>query len=355
MQKAHRLVIAAGLLALPLSGRAQQEIYHNPIPPTILTQYHDVVPQQVLARQAPSDTSENRAAPSEGNQGPDSQNGACIKLFGSWQCAPEEKEVAAGLIANGPSSISLDSPTSPSVTGFVRNHWPVVIDFQPQPGTMTVLKVRLYHRRWFLPFLEVADQQVIDFNSKGGRRIAVVPMLELQETPADRESSDVRVASYSVRAYRLQDGVPMHHGWGLVSAPVEVFGIGAGPRAAGSFTLRDISFGPPQVRIPAQGQPDIIARYHYVLDRDYDLVSATLARCKQVCTEMMRPLANPPPYHGEWTGNWQINSKAKASDYGIVIRAWLNCGGASTGDQIRACEDKAAWAFGRAKPVTLIR
>jgi hypothetical protein len=271
------------------------------------------------------------------------------------QCAPEEQQVAAGLIVSGPSSISLDSPEKPSVTGFVRNHWPVVVDFEPQPGTMTVLKIRLYHRRWFFPFMDVADRQVIDFNSTGGRRIAVVPMLELQETPADAASSDVRVASYSVRSYRLQDGVPMRQHGRLVRAPVEVFGIGAGPNAVGSSTLRDVTFGPAQVHIPGQGQPAFIARYHYQLDRDYDLVSATLARCKPGCTESAKPLANPPPFHGNWTGNWNVDWKAKPSDYAIVIRAWLNCGGASAADQIRACGNKAAWAFGRAKPVTLVR
>ena len=351
MQKAHRLVIATGLLALSNSGRAQQEIYHNPVPISILSQYHDVVPQQVLAQRAPNDGEEDRERPAENSQ----DALACIKLFGTQQCAPQEKEVAAGLIASGPTSVSLDDPQRPSVTGFVRNHWPVVIDFEPQPGTMTVLKIRLYHRRWFLPFLEVADRQVIDFNSMGGRRIAVVPMLELQETPGDATSPDVRVASYSIRSYRLQNGVPLRHNGRLVRAPVEVFGIGAGPRAVGSFTLRNVTFGPAQVRIPRQGQPAFIARYRYVLDRDFDLVSATLARCKQVCLESSKPLSNPPPYHGVWTGNWNIDSRARASDYAIVIRAWLNCGGASAADQIRACADKTAWAFGRAKPVTLIK
>jgi hypothetical protein len=123
----------------------------------------------------------------------------------------------------------------------------------------------------------------------------------------------------------------------------------------GSFTLRKVTFEPPAVRIPPQGEKPFIARYSYVLDRDFDLVTATLARCGQVCKESSKPLASPPPFHGTWTGNWLVDSAAKPSDYAIVIRAWLNCGGASAADQVRACGDQAAWAFGRAKPVTLTK
>ena len=344
MRAGHRLVIAIILLTLSFSGRAQQEIYDN-------AQYNDAVPMQVLSRVAPKDEEEDKATPPA-----DSQEAlACIKLFGTQQCAPEEKEVAASLVRSGPAEISLDSPAKPSVTGFVRNHWPVVVDFRPEPGTMTVLKIRLYHRRFIIPFLEVADRKVIDFDSTGGRRVAVVPALDLAETTGGGTDSDLRVASYAIRSYRLKDGVPERRFGRLVRAPVEVFGIGAGPHAVGSLTLKNVIFGPRQVRIPGQGQAPFIARYSYLLERDYDLVTATLARCRQTCLEESKPLAAPPPTHGLWTGNWLVNSSARPNDYAIVIRAWLNCGGVSAADQLRACGDKAAWAFGRAKPVTLFR
>jgi hypothetical protein len=346
-----RFGIAIGALALLMtaSGSAQNEIYdNNQVAPAVPAQYHDVVSPQILGHEVPQDQED----PEVPSANPD-ENPPCVRLFGQMQCAPEEKEIAAKLIARGPADISIDNPERPTVTGFVHDRWPVVIDFAPQPGTMTVLKVRLYHRRLLFSYLEVASRQVIDFNSTGVRRIAVVPALDLLETRTSAANAGVRVAKYSIRSYRLRNGVPELHNGRLVRAPVEIFGIGAGPQAAGSFTLRNVTFSPAQLRIPHQGQVPALASFGFNLDRDFDLVTATVARCGQVCSEMSSPVATMQrALPGRKNGNWPVDFRARPSNYAIVIRAWLTCGGAPA-DQIRFCEDKAAWAFGRAKPVSL--
>jgi hypothetical protein len=330
--------------------------------------YHNVVVTAVRQHPVPQDDDVAPPAPPPTPPGieedAEMRNGECVRFLGQKQCAPSEGEVAARLIASGPAELNIDDSVKPSAVGFVRDHWPFVIDFAPQPDTITVLKVRLYHRRILLlglpipiAYYEVAFRQVIDIGGEGGRRVAVLPDMDFSQSQDGAIGSDVRVARYDIRSYRLENGEPLRQNGRLVRAPVEIFGMGAGPNAVGSITINDIRFGPPQVRIPPQGQTPTSASYSFHLDRNYNLASAFVARCVNlVCNRDEQVVGRlVSPFGGQnIQGAWTVRPNAKSGDYAVTIRAWLDCGGTANPQAIKNCEDQAAWAFGRAKPVKLV-
>jgi len=240
-------------------------------------------------------------------------------------CAQPEREIAATLVRLGPQHGDCRDVDKPSAVGFVRNSWPVVVDFESEPGTFTVLRVKLYHRRRLLPYFEVAFQQVIDPDGTGGRQAVVVPRLDL----AGNTGAGVRVARYDIRSFRLADGELVRHRGRLVRAPVAVYGMGAGPHAVGSMTLRNVRFlSPPTIRVPAAGNPQAVS-FGYTLDRDFDAVAAIPRFCNPRCADQPRIGPLPRSRSVQATGRWTFDHRARPGSYEMDVRAWLQCGGAS--------------------------
>jgi hypothetical protein len=283
------------------------------------------------------------------------EDGRCLRILGIEQCAQEERQVAESLVQTGPAGIEGRAPEKPSVVGFVRNGWPLVMEFEPEPGTLTILRVKLYHPRLFFPYLEVAYQQVLDPDGTGGRQTVVVNRLNLEGEPGAGDG--VRVARYDIRSFRLVNGELLRHHLLPVRAPVTVFGFGAGPHSVGSPILRDVRFlVPGPISVPAQ-HATTPAPFTYALDRDYDAVSAELLRCTPICTGSGRINTNitrvrTPQALGAF---WTISHSNRAANYQIVVRAWLQCGGASPAAALAQCRDDAAWAIGRSQKLQLVQ
>lgn len=281
----------------------------------------------------------------------------CVKLFGQIQCAPEEPEIAAQLFGSGPAPETDIDPARPSVVGFVRNTWPFVIDFQSEPGTRTFVKVRLYHHRWFFPYLEVAYQQRLGIDDDAGQRQLVkIEAMSLSDPSLAADANGTRVARYDIRSYRMNgDEVLREHGR-PVRAPVKIFGIGAGPRAVGSITLDDVRLYPDTVRKAAPGEPPAQARFRYFLRRPFDLVNATAerdcpgSRCRQV-GQVAPPGAGSVGLSPE--RQWLIRNNTKPGSYRLLVRAWLNCNGSTPGANFRECGNEAAWATGYSDTITV--
>ena len=295
--------------------------------------------------QSPRDQARMRALPEEDDESRPPE-GACFLGL----CAREEREIAATLVRSGPDRGSCREVAKPSVVGLVRNGWPVVIDFEPEPGTFTVFRVKLYHRRWSLPYYEIAFQQVLDPDGTGGRRTVVIPALEL----TGQAGAGVRVARYDVRSFRLANGelVRAHHR--LVTAPVTVYGMGAGPHAVGSMTVLDVHFlGPATIRVPARNSRQDV-RFSYRLTRDYDAVAGVPRFCNPRCSDVLPRIGPLPRFRGApQTGLWTVTHRARVGNYGMDVRAWLQCGGASAVQALASCADDAAWTFATAPALRL--
>ncbi|MEA3042801.1 MAG: hypothetical protein QOJ53_2205 [Sphingomonadales bacterium] len=288
-----------------------------------------------------------RAIP-EGDDDERPTDPACIRILGSEHCAAEERALAATLVQNGPRGIAGQAPEKPSVVGFVRQGWPLTIEFQPQPGTFTIFRVKLYHRRLLFPYFEVAYRRVLDPDGSGGRQIVDIGALDLSGDPGAGDGA--RIARYDIRSYRLVGGaLQRRHGF-LVRAPVALFGLSAGPEAHGSLTLRNVRFlGRTTIGRRANGSAPIL--FSYALDVDYDAVAAELLRCPRLCASLGDVGTNlatrrTPAAQAQWA----IGPDTQPGSYEIVVRAWGQCGGGSQADMLARCRHKSAWSIGRTDP-----
>jgi hypothetical protein len=115
--------------------------------------------------------------------------------------------------------LDADGPKFPSrpvvggfqIHGYARAGWPFVVDIQTQPGTYTWLELRYEHER---------EPVRIDLSSSSGNRrtqLVYLPGID----------SSVQVARYSLHSALLPPGRK------AIDVPMTVYGIGAGPNAAG--------------------------------------------------------------------------------------------------------------------------
>ena len=299
--------------------------------------------------QAPGDAErlrERMRALPEGDDEARPPEGACFLGI----CVAEERQIAGSLVESGPQPGGGGDGAKPSVVGVVRNAWPMVVDFEPEPGTFTVVRVKLYHRRWLFPYYEIAFQQVLDPDGSGGRQTVVVDRLNL----ADSSGDGIHVARYDVRSFRLADGELVREHGRPVRAPVTVYGMGAGPQAVGSMILLDVRFTTPTTRqVPAQNEVDRVG-FSYRLMRDFDAVAAVPRFCNPGCNDRGSRIGPLPRMRsGPVTGSWPIDRHALAGNYELDVRAWLQCGGATAADAFARCADDSAWTFATARPFRL--
>lgn len=250
-----------------------------------------------------------------------------------------ERTMAGTLLQSGPQSTPPSREGSTRVTAFVRNHWPFVVDFEPQPDTRTELRISLYLHLGPIDVPIRAVTQVLDDGGSGGRQLKLITI----DLPEARDGA-VRIADYEVVSQRRIDGR-----WQTV--PVRVFALGAGPRAVGSVTLNGVAFVEPSATIPPPGaRADL--HWSYVLKQFYDRVEAVPWRSCRTgwCPAGGTVPAAAPGTPGNWTQTWSIDSRAVPGDYVVFVKAWLFCNGV-TAEQYRQCGDDAAWAQGHADSI----
>ena len=145
-----------------------------------------------------------------------------------------------GLLQNGPRFPDSYGVGVFAVQGYAGDGWPVVVDFLSRPGTCTTLEI------------SVGDQLVsskpLDWEGRGGRQFAQIDLPKGTERrgAATRNRNPAKVAMYVIHSRTPACGQPGPR----TPAPVEVYGIGAGPRAVGSVAIENLSFGPARPRFP---------------------------------------------------------------------------------------------------------
>ncbi len=104
--------------------------------------------------------------------------------------------------------------------GFVRGHWPLVVDFRLEPsGSLRVLVTT-----------EDGDSETFCFTSSNAER-----KLEKVRLP-EAWGKSVRVAHFDLRAFRSASCV------GEPLDSLALYGLGAGPRAVGSVAIHALAF-----------------------------------------------------------------------------------------------------------------
>lgn len=129
---------------------------------------------------------------------------------------PQDAELAQRLLRDGP--IVVDEYTEGVVVmyGFVKNGWPVVIDYATAPGADASLTISLDGRDWTIPL--GGGRQQVKFAYQGGGAAESRPALFVLR-------SSLWAADGSERP---QD--------------IDLIGFGCGPRAVGSVAINSLSF-----------------------------------------------------------------------------------------------------------------
>lgn len=145
--------------------------------------------------------------------------------------SPDERPQDQALIEDGPQLPASYPDGSLSVRAFARDGWPVVVDFEPQPGTVTQLEVTIGGGN-DAPKKTV----VLDPDGSRGRQVVKVTMPDTGAArfpkPATYFISSLPIAALDVDQPKTVE-----------TAPLRIYGIGGGPRAVGSVAIEQLAFG----------------------------------------------------------------------------------------------------------------
>jgi hypothetical protein len=339
-------------LVVGIPGAHAQEDFGQPRPPLAAYKMMVIQPDAAKPPQQPEPP-----PPSE-TQTKEACNGV--------GCPPSEAEVARQLISTGPDTREVyatfeSTPGQFAVVGFAREGWPVSIEYEAEPDTVTVLRIKLYHNRKILifplPFFEVAYEANLDALPAEGesanpwhRTVTIQPDVIRFSRDADPSASgNLRVARYEVRSYRLVDGRMEMRNGRPVRVPVNVIGTTVGPQVVGSLTLRGVSFDG-AATIPAQGQPANVLQYQYAIDRRYDLLKEVIEQYSDRDLEyrFARSLGNPRRAGGTgivqgWP--WSVQSNQRPGRYRVSVTGWWDCQGMTNADTLQSCPNSPNWAI----------
>ena len=282
------------------------------------------------------------------------------------------------------------------VRAFIRPGWPITVDFAPERNTRTYLSVTLVTAE-SLTGIQPSRANLsfeIDHDGPGGRRALTVGADRLP-VAADRAGGPaVRIADYTIVSYRLDgNGQVLRDENGSASAPVQVYGFGAGPAAAGpnlaglpwrdrpttdglfvranfsltaeyidyqsagSISIAEVNLGPLAVHRPTKNVA-VAARFSYLAKQEFYQIDADIWReCDDANCNATSPAetftARPDSAPDHITGAWMVRPTTAPGLYDLYVRAWLHCNGAPV-DAYHDCADEAAWAYGHAGPIQVL-
>jgi hypothetical protein len=222
--------------------------------------------------------------------------------------AAPEPDAADLLTQSGPQFPATFSMSCAPVQGFVKGGWPVVIDYQPDGRSDVLLEIHT---------VSASQPYVIALESLSGRRLRKV------ELPASLGDSP-QVGLFLVRATKTAD---------KSAGRVQLFGLGAGPRAVGSVAIDQVDFRPGSMRV-SQGQR---ATYSFYARSDFNRGAVEILRVQRNADEIRVSLARSNPLdsginRGTWVGKkepmtWDgmdANSRVSNGPHLLQVRAWLN-------------------------------
>jgi hypothetical protein len=212
------------------------------------------------------------------------------------------------LLLDGPELSSGYPDGSFAVRGFARDGWPIVIDFKPQPGTVTQMEVTVGSGG-----RQVTRTMIVDADGSRGRQLIKVeapPTGARTPTPALYVLSSIPIAALDVD--QPQSVEP---------APLQVFGMGGGPRAVGSVAIEQVDFARANVgarfRFVAKSEFSQVRAQVQRLGRDGDrTVIAPVFDARQVNLTVGR-------HGGEWPGTAPGSRSLSKGPHRLQVTAWL--------------------------------
>ena len=274
-------------------------------------------------------------------------------------CPPTELSVAQQLLSQGPDTSEIYAPFESrahqfAVVGFVKSGWPLSIEYEAEPGTVTVLRVKLYHQRKILifpiPFFEVAFQANLDAldsetqSSNPWHRTVKISAVHLSREADAAADEGLHVARYEVRSYRIVDGGARQR------APLKVFGMTVGPDVVGSVTLSADRFAGEGRQIPATDTPPTIYPFHYRVQKNYDLLKERIERFDDNLLDyrVVRIIGGGHSASQDqgFQVNWRLRRNLRPGRYRASVLGWWRCqAGVTLTNGVLSCPNDPNWAI----------
>jgi len=245
---------------------------------------------------------------------------------------PDANEVKT-LLAAGP-QLPLTRPADQfEAVGLFKGNWPLVIDFKPAPNSCTYVVV-VVGGKATVPAVIDPDGHIGrhlfwgNFSGMSAERLWPARYRVQSETPACPSQH------------------PAANGADAAPSPLEIYGIGAGPRAVGSITVTDLHIGPPQ--------PDLRkspVTWSFKTEWVFNHATITFLRFERsprdgsIVSTPVRSFAVPSLEGSDHSGQWDAHDNAGHLSPGIhrlEVRAW------------DSRDDDKSWASGISNDVVTI-
>ena len=229
--------------------------------------------------------------------------------FGSPLGGPmPQTDVADQLARSGPQFPQRFSMSCAPVQAFMRGGWPVVVDYQPTAGHNVVLEVHTQRS---------AQPYIVPLDARARRQLVKI---DLPRTLGD----EPQVALFLVRSIRKD---------GSTGGRLQLFGLGAGPKAVGSVAIDQVEFQPGSMRVSQKQK----ASYSFFSRSDFNRSVVEILRVERGGDEIKVSLARAAPLpvginRGTWVGKtepltWDgtdANNRISSGPHLLQVRAWLN-------------------------------
>ena len=199
----------------------------------------------------------------------------------------------------------------------MRGGWPCAIDFRPEPNTRTWLEVAIDGR--------VRFSQLLDADGHSGRRLIrfVLP---------DNLSGAPRPAVYTIFSARVSRGWILTDAEGKnIRAAVEIYGVGAGPKAVGSVALDDVIFEPGSIHFQPKARS--LASYSFNARSEFNRAVVEILRFEKrggeislepVRSENLTNVKLGRSAARTWNGTKDGQLMPSVGVHNLQIRAWFN-------------------------------
>lgn len=191
-----------------------------------------------------------------------------------------------------------------SAYGFVRNGWPIVLDYETAEGADTTLTVTVGDRDWTVAL--PGGRQLVKIRYDGGAADRSTPALFVLRSSTWRPNGTE------------------------VPQDIQVNGLGCGPRAVGSVAINSLSFQPSARQVGGD-----FARFGYAATSPFNRVGMEILRyrgerqgTKTVITvtpvSIFQEKSRPPGAYGPrvWDGVDAASRRASSGLHRLRVRGW---------------------------------
>ena len=327
--KARRSLVVAALsasLIVPpsLAGSADST---PPYPAERSTDSKDATTSRILTRESGATESrrgEGDREPSrehEGSRSSDSLPWIAVGAIGAAAIAAalhaRQKASDDSLTMSGPRIPDVYGVGSFPVQGYTRGGWPLAVDFLPEPDSRTWVEVAIDGRLLY--------QELLDPDGRGGRQLVRIVL-------PSKVSDKPRPGLYVIHSVRLAGGQVLKDANGRdVAANLEIYGIGAGPKAVGSVAIDGVVFEPGRLRFQPGARG--LASYSYNARSEFNRAAVEILRfdnrageihVERVKSENLVGVRLGRSPSGGWDGTTDTQRAPSFGLHRLQVRAWFN-------------------------------